>query len=233
MIPVSRMNSAHSFFSMGSQEPFSMGQRPAAAAPRNLFERPLQMTVISGNGAPKPSFFSASVADSAGFHPQLASPVRRFSIGQSLMEWYDKAKKAIALFDDLLNRTAKIANKTEREAVLAWIGTAADTSSPAYRYATVKSDLSDVEKTTPLSEGVKQYETSRRTNRIEKLEDFNSTFKAKVTNALNVFGALPAPVIINKERIVQMSGGIPTTTLLIGGAAVAGLAVLIILLKPK
>jgi hypothetical protein len=204
---------------------------------RNPIERPLQLTVISGTGTPKPSFFGGSVAASMGFNTQLGTPVQPRALGSldhpvNAREWYERAKAGIARFDLLLDRTAKIANKTERENILEWVGTAADTSSPAYRYASVVSDVKDdVEKFTPPNYGA--YDVDRRQNRVDKLWDFNGEFKNKVENAENVFGILPAPTVISKERIVEIPGGIPTSTLLIGGAAVAGLAVLILILKPK
>lgn len=199
---------------------------------------------ISGNGG-RPSLFGGSIQQGQGFHPTLSrgywmgqsaaaapQPLRQslqgnYWMGQTPSEWYNRAKKALAEFDQLLTRVAQIANKTEREEILVWIGTASDTGSPAYRYATVRSDLqSDVEAFTPPN--VNAYQLSRRTNRIEKLEDFNQEFAAKVTNAENVYGRLPQPVVIERERIIKSGGPLPpeptgtdwTLPLLVGGGAV-------------
>lgn len=149
------------------------------------------------------------------------------SLGQTPQEWYRRAKDALAKFDGLLNRLARVANQTERENILRWVGTSAQEDTPAERYASVKSDLqTDVEAYTPPN--VNAYQVVRRTRRIEKLEDFNREFEAKVSNAETVYGKLPEPVVIEREKLVQApgAGGMNWTLPLVvgGGAVVVALA---------
>lgn len=182
---------------------------------------------ISGNGA-RPSFFGTSIQQKMGFHPSLAGG---YYLGQTPQDWYNRAKQSLMKFDDLLTRVAKVANQTSRNEILAWIGTASIQDSPAYRYATVKSDLQqDVESFTPPA--VNAYQVTRRTNRIEKLEEMNRELEAKVGNAENVYGKLQDPVIIERERILTpgtSTGSNWTMPLLVGGGAVA-VAVVVTLL---
>lgn len=193
------------------------GQQPSIA-----------LVPISGNGA-RPSFFGGTVQQRTGFHPTLGGG---YWMGQTPTEWYNRAKRALAQFEALLTRVASIANQTSRNEILAWIGTTGDVDSAAYRYGAVKSDLQqDVEAFTPPA--VNAYQVGRRTSRIEKLEEFNTELEAKVTNAESVYGKLPAPVVIERERITTpgspASGTNWTLPLVVGGGAVA-VAVLVTLL---
>lgn len=196
-------------------------------------QRPSIMLVpISGNGG-RPSLFGSSVAQGTGFHPTLSGG---YWMGQGTtpQDWYNRAKAAVAKFDQLLSRTSRIASKTERDAILEWVGNASTDATPAYRYATVKSDLSDVERFTPPA--VQDYQVSRRQGRIEKLEDFNREFEAKVSTAETAHGRLPEPAVIEREKIVTPGAAPPapagtdwTLPLAVGGGAVA-VALLVTLL---
>lgn len=191
------------------------------------------LSISPFNKMAHPSLFSSSVVQSTGFHPTLAGGSW---LGQTPDEWYRRAKAALAKFDNLLTRTSMIAAKVEREKILKWVDTAATTDSPAYRYATVKSDLqNDVEAYTPPA--VNAYQIERRTNRIEKLESMNTDFEEMVTNAENVYGKLPEPTIVNKETIIKLpaevTGSNWTLPLLIGGGAIAVALVITLLAKKK
>jgi hypothetical protein len=190
------------------------------------------MSISPFNRTAHPSLFNASVVQSTGFHPTLAGGSW---LGQTPDEWYRRAKTAIAKFDNLLTRTSMIAAKVEREKILKWVDTAATTDSPAYRYATVKSDLASAESFTPVS--VQDYGVERRTNRIEKLESINTDFEEMVTTAENTYGKLPEPTIVNRETIVQLpaetTGSNWTLPLLIGGGAIAVALVITLLAKKK
>lgn len=186
-----------------------------------MYQRPIMFVPISGNGA-RPSLFGSSVAQVPGFHPTLAGG---YWMGQTPQEWYGRAKAAVAKFDELLTRTSRVASKTERDAILAWVGTAAQDGTPAYRYATVKSDLTDVERFTPPA--VQDYQLERRQSRVTKLEDFNKEFETKVSTAEAAHGRLPEPTVIERERIVSpaaapaAAGTDWTMPLIVGGGAVA------------
>ena len=191
------------------------------------------LSISPFNRMAHPSLFSSSVVQSTGFHPTLAGGSW---LGQTPEEWYRRAKAALAKFDNLLSRTSMIAAKVEREKILKWVDTAANTDSPAYRYATVRSDLqTDVEAYTPPA--INAYQVERRTNRIEKLENINSEFEEMVTNAENIYGKLPEPTVVNRETIIQLpaetQGSNWTLPLLIGGGAIAVALVITLLAKKK
>jgi hypothetical protein len=176
----------------------------------------IQYTMISGGGV-RPSLFGSNVSASRGFHALSGA---RYVLAQTPIQWYQRAKSSIAKFDALRARTAQIANRTERDRILSWVGSGSDTASPAYRYATVKSDLAEnVERFTPPA--YEAYQVERRTDRIEKLEAFNREFETMVSNAENVYGRVEPEVI---QQIIQP--GAPaamdwTVPALVAGGAVA------------
>lgn len=141
-------------------------------------------------------------------------------LGQSVTaaEWYERARRAIAKYQALQGRVAQIANKTSRAEILAWIGTPSNTSSIAYRYATVVSDSTqDVAR-----EGVGAYNVERRQNRIMELEELNEDLEAKINQAEQFYGTLPAPVTQVKEvRVPGETGADYTIPIIAAGGAVA------------
>lgn len=147
-----------------------------------------------------------------GFLPQV-------SLGQDLQTaqaWYERAKKAIARFEFLSSRVGAIANKTERENIITWLGSASVPGTPQYRYATVKSDFtSDVAR-----EGVGAYNVERRQNRVAELEDFNDEFNTKVEAAIRTYGELPTP---QQPQQPQQPTQMPdlTVPILVGAGAIA------------
>ena len=153
-----------------------------------------------------------------GMHPNLGRPV---GLGETAEGWMARAQKALQAYDALKARTAAIGNKTEREAIAAWLGNASVPGTPAYRYNTVKSDLEfDVPR-----EGVGAYNLERRQNRIVELEELNRDFRARVENAEKVYGTVPAP-----QTIIRTVPGGPqapagssnlTVPILAAGGAVA------------
>ena len=90
--------------------------------------KPQLRQVMIGGAGPRSSLFSASVVQGLGFHS--------YGLGVTNVEWYERAKKAIAQFDELLVRLGTVANKTERERIIAWIGDPSDSANEpaAYRY---------------------------------------------------------------------------------------------------
>jgi hypothetical protein len=112
-----------------------------------------------------------------------------------------------------------IANKTEREAIITWLGTPAVSGSPEERFATVQSDfVQDV-----AAEGVGAYNVERRQNRISKLEDFNDQLDIKVNAALQTYGGLPQDIKAAPTAPGAPAAAAPdlTVPLLIGAGAIA------------
>ena len=186
-----------------------------------MFQLGISMVPVSGNGV-RPSLFGGTVEQARSFHPTMS---QGSWMGQTApADWYRRAKEGISKFDVYLTRTSYIANQTERNRVLAWMGSASTLDSPAYRYASVQGDLQqDVEAFTPPAIGA--YQVPRRQNRIKKLESVNSEFESMVVNAENVYGKLSQPIVIERERILTVPGAEACTNwtlpLLVGGGAVA------------
>lgn len=186
-----------------------------------MFQRGFSMVPVSGNGV-RPSLFGTTVEQSRSFHPTLS---QSSYMGQTApADWYRRAKQSISNFDAYLTRTTMIANQTERNRILSWVGSSSTVDSPAYRYATVQGDLQqDVETFTPPN--VNAYQVERRQNRIKKLEGVNSEFETMVVNAENVYGKLSQPVVIERDRILMTPGAETGTNwtlpLMVGGGAVA------------
>jgi cysteine desulfurase len=128
-----------------------------------------------------------------------------FSLGQTGREWYDRAKRLIARYEDLARRTAQIAARAARDEIQTWLGSPNTPGTPAYRYNTVVSDVTtDVEAYTPPNYGA--YDIERRQNRVEELSDFVDEFDAKVRAAERQFGLLPPPGVREVTRDYEAEG---------------------------
>lgn len=142
-----------------------------------MFDSPFGLIKISGNGV-RPSIFGSSLQDG-----------RAFNLGQTAYEWYTRAKAAVERFEGLKARAEGLPIKTERDAILAWIGSSGDENSPMYRYIAVKEDVT----TAASDENMDMYTVERRQNRILKLEAFNGQLETKVRSSEMTAGITPAP----------------------------------------
>ena len=116
----------------------------------------------------------------------------RATLGATGLEWYQRAKTALAQFAALVAQIQTIANKTARESILEWVGSPNVDETPAYRYQAVLADvLYDVERYSPPNYGA--YQLERRQRRVEELEGEVETLQEKVQSAIKVYGALPIP----------------------------------------
>lgn len=196
-----------------------------------MYQQSFTAVRISGNGS-RPSLFGSSVQGTVGFH---APRNPHAWLGQTPEEWYTRAKAAVTKFDELLDRTARVASKQARDEIMAWVQTSGIVDSPAYRYAGVKSDLMDVERFTPPA--VQDYKIERRQNRIEKLEAFNKEFETMVSAAETAHGKQAAAAPIGKEKVTARPGAQPTPApptdwtlpLIVGGGALAVAAIVALL----
>lgn len=161
-----------------------------------------------------------------GFHRGAfvgaALPVAR--LGQTSFEWYQRAKAAVGEFEKLMVRVDSIANKTAREEIIQWVGSADDDSSPLYRYRSVLyGDIqADVEAYTPPNYGA--YALERRQGRVEELEEVVEDLRDKVMAAEKQYGMIPKPPA-TPPPVISASPNL-TVPLLVAGGAIA-LAVLI------
>lgn len=134
---------------------------------------------------------------------------------QTAQAWYERAKKAIDRYAFLKSRVAVIANKTEREAIITWLGNATVPGTPEYRFSTVKSDFTD----DVAREGVGAYNVERRQGRIVELEEFNDDFDVKVKNAIQTYGELPA--VPTQPGQQQAAAPDLTVPILVGAGVIA------------
>lgn len=160
----------------------------------------LGMVQISGG---RSSFFSTPVSGQFqlnGQAPWLAGPM----LGQTAQDYYVRAKAAIAQFDQLLARTARIANQTAREQIVKDFGLndPANKDLAQYMRNALAGDVADADKYAPVSyeEGFPNHGPSR--GRVSKLESFNSDFQSAVKYAEETYGILPEPVVITKTVTV-------------------------------
>lgn len=146
----------------------------------------------------------------AGQH-QLGRPY----LGQTPEAWYQRAGAALARFDFLKKQIDTIDNQSAREAIRRWLGTPDIPGTAEYRYTRVKSDyIQDVG-----SIGIQEtYSVSRRTGRIEELEDFNVELNDKIRSAQSTHGTRPSPTGDRDDK--QPKPTDYTVPILIGAGAV-------------
>lgn len=175
---------------------------------------PIRTAVLSGYSGSRSSMFAGGAGD-------------LFSLGSSLgrndIEWYREAKEEVAEFDDLASRTAKIANKPVREQLATkYIGNGGDENSGRYRRNSVAANISEAEAYTPVNALV--FGQARVQNRVQKLKDINSGFKADVLAAEATWGSLPSPQIIESVKTINTSE-VPgwVAPVVVGSLALAGL----------
>lgn len=174
----------------------------------------------------RPSLFGAGVADG-----------RTFYLGQTPYDWFTRAQAAVALFENLKARAESLANKSDRDQILAWIGPAGSSDTPMERYLTVVEDI----RFTSEGENMAQYGISRLQNRVTKLENYNNELNTKVraaemvTGNTSPIGPRPATPIrpgpAGTATTAAVMGSIPTWAWIAGGVALAGLLVFAIAKK--
>lgn len=146
----------------------------------------LRTTAISGNTS-RPSLFGSSVQQSQGFHARMGDAVT----SPTPSDWYDRAKVALAKYDDLKARTAQVADQANRKTIQDWTGSPIVQDTPANRAQAVLTDIrEDVESFIPAN--VNAYQVPVRTKRIEDLESINRDLEAMVVNAEAIHGTLPS-----------------------------------------
>jgi hypothetical protein len=155
----------------------------------------VKMVMVSGLGRGTPSVFSNVVRHAMG---------PSYALGATGMEWYQRAKDAMAAFEALVRRVGGIASPAAREAIADWIRAA---DGPMYRYESVVRDTREAESFAPLNPTA--FERSQYQNRVTKLEAWNRELAVKIKNAEDYYGILPEPVVI--ERLVTVPGVVTGT----------------------
>ena len=188
------------------------------------------MVPVSGNGV-RPSLFGGSADKTRSFHPTLG---RNTWMGDAPTpaDWYLRATKAIAKFDDLLMRTATIANLPTRDTILNWVGRANVAGTPAYKYAALKADLDqNVNNFTPPNTNA--FLVGGRQTLVEVLEDADTAYENKVIDAENAYGTLAQPALIDRGAILGKSDAGKWILPVIVGVAAIGVAAVVTILGKK
>lgn len=139
-------------------------------------------------------------------------------LGQTPEEWLGRARMALAEYDRLLGEAATVADADARGEILKWIGRADVPGSPAERYAAVRGDTEG---------GAARFSEDLAQRRAAQLEDAVSELSARVSNAVEAYGALPAPG--GAGGTTQAAGR--TAWCVTGGIALLGLVVVPLLVK--
>lgn len=178
--------------------------------------------------SPMGGAFLPSVRLAGASAPRLSAPVypvrsgaRRFTLGQTAQEWFEKAKEEVARFEFLKGRIAAIDNRIERENLITWLGKTDVPDTPEYRYNSVKSDLA----TDVAEEGVGAYNVARRQGRVSELEAINDEFEERIAAAIQTHGERQPP---GQQPPTPTAKPTPDYTLpILGGAVLVGLAILL------
>lgn len=187
---------------------------------------PLRMASIAGFNGPRGSLFHGSATNVFGQStPSLGTP----TLGQSQgLNIYTDAKKQVARFDTLVERTRRLANQAVRDEIIHDYGLTdpGDKDKAQYARDAVAYDISRAESFTPPNYYI--YEASGPAkNRPGRLREWNSSFNDAVEAAERTYGILPQPVVI--ERVVTVPGDAATSPLipvvLVGALGIAALAI--------
>lgn len=177
---------------------------------------PIRLASIAGFNTSRGSMFQGSATDAFG----LGS--RGSSLGRNAQEWYNEAKEEVKEYDDLMVRATKIANQNVRESIVKrYGGDPTDSNSARYRRDSVAYNISQAEGYTPVNYLI--FDKGDVIGRVDKLKEWNSSFKTDVESAERTYGSLPAPQIV--ERVTTI-GQVPgwVTPVVVGALGVAALA---------
>lgn len=188
----------------------------------------LRQAMLSDLGSGRGSFFSRPLSLEGRIQYGLSA-----KLGVSAAQWYARAQNAVAQFDALVVRTAKIANQTYRNEVVAWVGDPSSSDTPRERYNTVVWDMNRAKSYTPLN--TTEYDRSQLQNRVTKLEDYNQDFAAKVIAGENLYGILPEPVVIERFTNVSVPSEPPSweMPLLVGAGILLATGIAFMIFRKK
>jgi hypothetical protein len=177
----------------------------------------LRMVAIAGAQASRTSSFLGGAKD-------VFSP-GNYYLGATDQQMYQQAKDLVVQFDQLVERTKRIANQTAREQVIKDYGLDDPTNRDKAQYMrnAVASDIAQVESYSPPNYLIYEAKGPAK-SRPTKLADFITSFHSDVQNAETQYGILPAPVEITKYVTLSQVPWVPI--LVVGGVAMVGLVAL-------
>lgn len=186
---------------------------------------PLRVAAIGGFNGPRGSLFHGSATDSF----RLGSPSNpaQASMGASGQSIYEEAKKQVAIFDDLVERTKRIANKQSRESIIDEIGLTEPDNKDKGLYArnVTAYEITKADSYTPINYYIFEGPGPAK-NRPGRLRDWNSDFKDLVKYAEDTYGSLPEPQVIERTTTISEVPGwvMPVAIGAVAVAAVGALA---------
>lgn len=186
-----------------------------------------QLGMVAIGGGARPSMFVAPLQSQFHVGYSLGGP----SLGVTAQEAYVNAKAAIADYDQLVGRAARIANKTSRDEIVKTYGLNEpdNKDKSLYMRNATASCVAQADAFSPVA-----YEQGFPSHgpcigRVTKLQNFIDDMKSDVRNAENTYGILPEPVVITQYVNVpgQAAPGTTNWTIPIavgvGGLAIAAL----------
>ena len=167
----------------------------------------IQPVVISGaQSGMRASVFGRDAMDFFSAQrqgPALGRPAAP-RMGQIEQDWYNRAKRAVARYDELVTTARHIANRPVRESSFQqYVGDPANNSSGMYRRNSVQDDINEAEGFRPVNYLV--FGQSRNQNRVEKLEDIVHNFRQEVRAAEMTYGLLPEPQLV-EVAVMEIPG---------------------------
>lgn len=189
---------------------------------------PMRMASIGGFNGPRGSLFHGSATDSF----RLGSPSHpgQASLGDAGQEIYAEAKKQVAVFDSLVERTRRLANKQSRESIIEEFGLAepANKDKAFYERNATAGNIAQAESYTPVNTYIFTGPGPAK-NRPGRLKSWNSEFKDAVKYSEDTYGSLPEPVVIERVTTTTVSETpgwvLPVTIGAVGIAALAAFGV--------
>jgi len=166
----------------------------------------LGLAAIAGNRT-RPSMFSINAVETFN-----APMMGGYTLGQTGQQVYARAKAAVAKYDTLVARTAKIANKSARDEIIARYGLSEPTNKDKSLYMrnAVAGNIAQVESYTPPNYLIYETRKGPDVGRVDKLEAFNRNFESDLKSAEDTYGILPEPVVI--EKLIMVAGEPPADT---------------------
>lgn len=181
---------------------------------------PIQMATISGFNGPRGSLFHGSATNVFG----LGSTTAPHQLGVTAQELYTEAQKQLAVFDNLFERTKRLANTASRTAIIEEFGLTEPANKEKALYArnVVAQDIARAESFTPPNYDI-YYAPGPTKNRPGRLRDWNSSFKDAVKYSEDTYGVLPEPIVIERTTMETVSQTPAWVTPVVAGALGIGL----------
>jgi hypothetical protein len=189
----------------------------------------LGMVLIGHGNGGRSSFFSSPQSDAFRVGPALGYQPR-YQLGVTAQEAYVNGKAEIAEFDNLVARTARIANKTVRDQIVKDYGLnePENKEKALYMRNATANCVAEADKYTPVAyeQGFPNHGPC--IGRVTKLRNWSSDFRAEIRDAETTYGILPEPVVITQYLPGQAapSGTNWTLPVVIGGGAIVIAALL-------